>query len=118
VPGIAGIVAKKLLGGWQKHGVIVTMLVGVAGALIGGWVASTILRIDAMQGLFNLSTWTTALIGSIVVLLVHDTLTNGGNRTFLRRPSSWRLHRRETRHPVRTARNSVMPGRPLRRAPY
>jgi uncharacterized membrane protein YeaQ/YmgE (transglycosylase-associated protein family) len=90
---IVGTIAKKLLGGRQKHGLAVTMLVGVAGALIGGWLASTLLHIDAQQGFFNLSTWITAIIGSLVVVLVHHTLANGGRKSFLRRSRHWRLHR-------------------------
>jgi uncharacterized membrane protein YeaQ/YmgE (transglycosylase-associated protein family) len=44
----AGIIAKWLLGGRAKHGVIVTILIGVAGALLGGWVASALFGIDAV----------------------------------------------------------------------
>jgi uncharacterized membrane protein YeaQ/YmgE (transglycosylase-associated protein family) len=90
---IAGIIAKKLLGGREKHGLVVTMLVGVAGALLGGWVASTLLHIDAIQGFFNVSTWITAIIGSVALLLVHHAIATRGRKTLLRRPSLWRLRR-------------------------
>jgi len=65
---IAGLIAKALLGGRAKHGVIVTILIGIAGALVGGWVAAKYLGIDATQGFFDLSTWVTALAGSVVLL--------------------------------------------------
>jgi uncharacterized membrane protein YeaQ/YmgE (transglycosylase-associated protein family) len=90
---IVGVIAKKLLGGREKHGLVVTILVGVAGALLGGWVASTLLHIDAIQGFFTISTWITAIIGSVVLLLVHHALTNNSRNTLLRRPSRWRLRR-------------------------
>ena len=90
---IAGIIAKKMLGGREKHGLVTTMLVGVAGALIGGWVASALLHIDAVHGFFALSTWITAVVGSVALLLFHHALTNGGRRTFLRSATSWRLRR-------------------------
>jgi len=74
---VAGIIAKALLGGRAKHGVIVTILIGVAGALLGGWVAAKYLGIDATQGFFDLSTWVTAIVGSVVLLLIYHAIAGG-----------------------------------------
>jgi uncharacterized membrane protein YeaQ/YmgE (transglycosylase-associated protein family) len=41
---VAGLIAEKLLGGREKHGVVSTMLIGVGGALLAGWAASTLLE--------------------------------------------------------------------------
>ena len=78
---IAGVVAKSLLGGRAKHGVIVTILIGIAGALIGGWAASKFFGIAATGGFFDLSTWLIAIIGSVVLLLIYHAITNGSRRS-------------------------------------
>jgi uncharacterized membrane protein YeaQ/YmgE (transglycosylase-associated protein family) len=73
---IAGIIAKALLGSRAKHGVIVTILIGIAGALVGGWAASKLFGITATGGFFDLSTWLIAIVGSIVLLGIYYAITN------------------------------------------
>ena len=74
---IAGIIAKSLLGGRAKHGVIVTILIGIAGALVGGWAASELFDIKATGGFFDLSTWLIAIVGSVALLLIYHLVTSG-----------------------------------------
>ena len=76
---IAGAIAKAILPGDDPGGIIVTMIIGVAGALLGGWVASLLFDADPMDEFFDLSTWLTAIIGSIVLLLIYRAVA--GNRT-------------------------------------
>lgn len=93
---IAGVIAKSLLGGRAKHGVIVTILIGIAGALIGGWAASELFGINATGGFFDLSTWLIAIVGSVVLLGIYYAITNGSrgsNRRFSRRRGVWRARR-------------------------
>lgn len=78
---VAGVIAKAMLGDRARDGVIVTILVGVAGALLGGWAASMFFGIAATGGFFDLSTWVIAVIGSVVLLLVYHAITNGGRRS-------------------------------------
>jgi uncharacterized membrane protein YeaQ/YmgE (transglycosylase-associated protein family) len=40
---VAGIIAEKLLGGGRKKGIVIMTPIGVAGALLAGWAASTLL---------------------------------------------------------------------------
>jgi uncharacterized membrane protein YeaQ/YmgE (transglycosylase-associated protein family) len=82
---IAGVIAKSLLGGRAKHGLIVTIMIGIAGALLGGWAASRFFGIAATGGFFDLSTWIIAIIGSVVLLLIYHAITSGGLRTNRRR---------------------------------
>ena len=65
---IVGLIAENLVNGYKSHGVIVTCVIGVLGALLGGWVATKLFHIHSIQGFFNLSTWITALIGAVVLL--------------------------------------------------
>lgn len=74
---IAGVIAKSLLGGRAQHGIIVTIVIGIAGALLGGWAASELFDIKATGGFFDLSTWLVAIAGSVVLLLIYYAITNG-----------------------------------------
>ncbi|HEV3172111.1 MAG TPA: GlsB/YeaQ/YmgE family stress response membrane protein [Actinocrinis sp.] len=65
---IVGVIAEHFVSGRKSHGLIVTCLIGIAGALLGGWIATTVFHVHSLQGFFNLSTWITALAGSVVLL--------------------------------------------------
>lgn len=71
---IAGAIAKAILPGRQAGGWFVTLLLGVVGALLGGWLGSVLF--DApLEDFWSLQTWLLAIAGSIVVLLIYGALT-------------------------------------------
>lgn len=72
----AGLIANMLIPGKRQQGLILTCVIGVVGALLGGWVATKIFHIHSLQGFFNLSTWLTAIAGAAVLLLLYH-LVNG-----------------------------------------
>jgi len=74
---LAGIIAKALLPGEDPGGVIVTMLIGVAGALVGGFLAGALFDAHPLDDFFDVSTWLTAIIGSIVLLVVCRLIVSG-----------------------------------------
>ncbi|NYV78805.1 GlsB/YeaQ/YmgE family stress response membrane protein [Streptomyces sp. UH6] len=76
---IAGAIAKALLPGRDPGGIIITMLIGVAGGLLGGWLGKVIFGVDSIDGFFDLSTWVAAIIGSVILLLIYRAVT--GNRS-------------------------------------
>ncbi len=86
----AGLLANVVVPGQRAQGLIVTCLIGVAGALGGGWAATELFHVHTLHGFFNLSTWLTAIIGAAVLLLVVHQFTMRGN-TSGRRPR--RAHR-------------------------
>lgn len=65
---IAGALAKLILPGRQGGGWVVTILLGIAGAFIGGWVGSLV-GLGSVDG-FNLATLATAVVGAIILLLI------------------------------------------------
>lgn len=71
---IAGALAKLILPGKQGGGWFVTLLLGVVGAMLGGWLGGLIFNVN-LQGFFNLSTWLLAIGGSILVLLIYGLIT-------------------------------------------
>jgi uncharacterized membrane protein YeaQ/YmgE (transglycosylase-associated protein family) len=81
---IVGLIAENLVNGYKSHGVIITCVIGIAGALLGGWIATKVFHIHSIQGFFNISTWITALVGAVVLLGVIQ-LVEGGGRSRVRR---------------------------------
>lgn len=73
---IAGAIAKAILPGSQGGGWLVTLILGVVGAVLGGFLASAIFGV-AMGGFFDIRTWIIAILGSIVVLLIYGLVTRG-----------------------------------------
>ncbi|AKH83272.1 hypothetical protein AA958_14735 [Streptomyces sp. CNQ-509] len=66
---LAGVIAKLLIPGRDGHGLIITTLTGIAGALLGGFLAAELFDVDGNQGFFDLTTWITAVAGAGVLLL-------------------------------------------------
>lgn len=67
---IAGAIAKLLVPGRDPGGIITTMAIGVVGALLGGFVGGALFGADPVDEFFDVSTWLTAIVGSVVLLLV------------------------------------------------
>jgi uncharacterized membrane protein YeaQ/YmgE (transglycosylase-associated protein family) len=72
----AGLLANMLVPGRRSQGLVLTCVIGVAGAMGGGWAATRLFHVHTRQGFFNLSTWLTAIAGAAVLLLAYR-LVNG-----------------------------------------
>ncbi|MFN2432341.1 MAG: GlsB/YeaQ/YmgE family stress response membrane protein, partial [Gemmatimonadota bacterium] len=66
---VAGGLAKLLLPGDDPGGCIVTMIIGIVGAILGGFLFRALFGYEA-EG-FNLGSIGVALVGSIVLLLLY-----------------------------------------------
>lgn len=71
---IAGAIAKAILPGRQAGGWFITLLLGVVGALLGGWLGSVLFN-RPLEDFFSIQTWLLAIGGSIIVLLIYGALT-------------------------------------------
>ena len=67
---LAGLIAQAIMPGEERGGCIVTTLLGIAGALLGGFLASILGLGDPIDEFFDLSTWVAAVVGALVILLV------------------------------------------------
>lgn len=67
---IAGVIAKFLMPGKDPGGFIVTILLGVAGALVGGFIARWF-GIGAGVTGFNIGSFIIAVLGAILLLVVY-----------------------------------------------
>jgi uncharacterized membrane protein YeaQ/YmgE (transglycosylase-associated protein family) len=74
--GLAGIIAEKLTG--ERTGLVVAVVVGIVGALLGGFLAKQLFHVQTLDTFFNASTWVTAIVGAVLLMLVVRTF--GGHR--------------------------------------
>jgi uncharacterized membrane protein YeaQ/YmgE (transglycosylase-associated protein family) len=77
---LAGAIAKALLPGDDPGGFIITALIGIAGAIIGGFLAAALFDAHPLDEFFDISTWLTAIIGSIILLLIYRLIVGGRAR--------------------------------------
>jgi uncharacterized membrane protein YeaQ/YmgE (transglycosylase-associated protein family) len=73
---IVGIVAKLLMPGRDPGGFIVTILLGIAGALVGGFLG----RALGLYGDGDAAGFLMSLLGAIVLLVIYR-MAFGGRRT-------------------------------------
>ena len=67
---VVGVLARFLLPGEQKMGVILTILLGVGGSLLAGFAGQAMGWYAAGQG----AGWIASVVGAIVLLLIYDLL--------------------------------------------
>ena len=77
---LAGVIAKAVLPGDDPGGIIVTTLIGIAGAIIGGFLAAALFDAHPLDEFFDISTWLTAIIGAIVLLLIYRLVAGRSRR--------------------------------------
>lgn len=66
---IAGIIAKWIMPGKDGGGFILTVALGIIGAVVGGWIGNLI-GFDKVDG-FNIRSFIVAIFGAIVVLWIY-----------------------------------------------
>ena len=70
---IAGALAKWIMPGNDPGGCLVTMILGVVGAFVGGYIG-TLLGLGTVTG-FDLRSFFVAVLGAIVVLVIYRLAT-------------------------------------------
>ena len=68
---IAGAVARLLIPGKQDIGVIATIVVGMIGSFVGGFLGYLIFHKDSNDGFIQPSGIIGSIIGAVIVLLVY-----------------------------------------------
>jgi len=74
---IVGAIAKMIMkegGGWVS-----TLLFGIVGAVVGGWIGDLLFNRGSLS-LFSPLSWLLALIGALLVIWVFNLLTRGRGR--------------------------------------
>ena len=66
---IAGALAKWIMPGKDPGGIFITMLLGIAGAMVGGFLGSMI-GLGSVTG-FNLGSFFIAVLGAVLLLWIY-----------------------------------------------
>ncbi len=72
---VAGALAKLIMPGDDPGGIIVTILIGIAGAFIGGFVFG-LFGAGGVTG-FNLGSLIVAIVGALILLAVYRLIVGG-----------------------------------------
>ena len=75
---IAGAIAKMILPGRQGGGWVITLVLGVVGALLGGFIGNAIIGVG-LEEFWSIQTWLVAIIGSIIVLVIYGFFSRKSN---------------------------------------
>ena len=67
---LGGAIAKAILPGRQGGGWIATIVLGIVGALLGGFVGGALLGVSYSK-IFSIQGLITAVVGSLVVLVIY-----------------------------------------------
>lgn len=65
---IAGWITNLLMGG--KEGVIATIVLGIIGAVVGGYLAGTVLKVADVTGI-NIESIVVSVIGAVIVVAAY-----------------------------------------------
>ena len=75
---IAGAIAKALLPGDDPGGFIITTIIGIVGAILGGFLAAALFDADPLDNFFDISSWLTAIVGAIILLVIYRAVAGRG----------------------------------------
>jgi uncharacterized membrane protein YeaQ/YmgE (transglycosylase-associated protein family) len=73
---IVGFITNLIMGGGE--GVILTVVLGIVGAVVGGYLAGTVFKVADVTGI-NVESIVVAVVGAIIVVAVYRMV--GGRRT-------------------------------------
>ena len=79
---IAGAIARLVVPGKQDIGIGLTIVIGIVGSFVGGFLGYLLFHHDKSGGFVQPSSWVGSIIGAIIVLLVYMRVS--GNKGALR----------------------------------
>jgi uncharacterized membrane protein YeaQ/YmgE (transglycosylase-associated protein family) len=73
---LAGLIAKAIMPGAERIGIILTTVLGVVGAILGGFLATALGFGDPIDEFFDISTWLAAIVGALIILFVWNAISS------------------------------------------
>ena len=77
---LAGLIASAIVPGDAPGGLIVTTIIGIVGALLGGFIARALDLGDPIDEFFDVSTWIAAIVGSVILLAIFQAIGGRSSR--------------------------------------
>ncbi|MGX9986808.1 GlsB/YeaQ/YmgE family stress response membrane protein [Soonwooa purpurea] len=71
---IAGAIAKMLRPGADPAGWIITIIIGILGSLLGGFIAGVI-GFSKPDSFWSFSNWVFSIVGAVLLLFIYSKLT-------------------------------------------
>jgi len=67
---VAGAIARLLVPGKQDLSIPATILIGIIGSFVGGFLGYLLFHKDSQDGFVQPSSWFGSIIGAVIVLLI------------------------------------------------
>jgi uncharacterized membrane protein YeaQ/YmgE (transglycosylase-associated protein family) len=68
--GIVGWIASMIMGNNAQQGIILNVVVGIVGALIGGWLIGPLLGAGSINDGITIMSFVVSLIGAVILLAI------------------------------------------------
>lgn len=81
---IAGALARLLVPGRQNLSIMGTIVLGIIGSFIGGFLGYLIFHKDGQDGFFQPSGLLGSIIGAVIALLIWERMSHGSRRSAFR----------------------------------
>jgi len=75
---VVGFIAEHLTG--RRTGFLLATVIGIVGALLGGFLAKALFGVQTLDTFFDVSTWVTAIIGAVLLFFVVSALRGRRSR--------------------------------------
>lgn len=75
VGGIVGWLASLIVGRANQQGIILNVVVGIIGALIGGWLISPMVGVGSINEGITFGSFLVSLLGAVILLAIVNLVT-------------------------------------------
>ena len=77
---IAGALARVIIPGKQNIGILMTIVLGIVGSFVGGFLGYLIFNHDGNDGFFQPAGIIGSIIGAVIVLFIYTRVAGRGSR--------------------------------------
>lgn len=81
IGGLIGWIASKVMNTDAQQGIVLNVVVGIVGALVGGWLISPLVGLPTInQNAFSIGAMAVSLVGAVILLAVVNLFNRGRAR--------------------------------------
>ncbi len=77
VGGVVGWLASLIMRTDAQQGILLNVIVGIVGALIGGWVISPMVGVASLEEGLSIASFLVSLVGAVVLLAIVNLFRRG-----------------------------------------